>query len=301
MQGDPAFRASRPGQGGVAAVRPGQRDLPVGGLEVHLGDAGPAGLASLYVEAEPLPQPGRDQVRARVTRLGQDLTAEQSGVGLVQSGREQRAPGRRPGPAQVGVTRLVRLGQGQQHFLGRLAGGRVGHPPLGHRAERVPARRGRCLVRPPGDHGHVGREQRRDHRIGVLAERPVHAQEDGLPGAGLAHPDLGVEPRFALGPAGDDGQDPARMLAAGLAGRPDRVVLLGLVGDDDQREHRAGGGTAHPAAGLGQRLVDRGGAGVGQVDGHRSLPRAGAMLGYPVPSARRPTGVRPCPPGTGPA
>ena len=47
--------------------------------------------------------------------------------------------------------------------------------PLGHRAERVPAWRGRRLVGPPGDHGHVGREQWRDHRVGMLAERAVHA------------------------------------------------------------------------------------------------------------------------------
>ena len=140
----------------------------------------------------------------------------------------------------------------------------------------------------------------------LLAEQAVHAQQDRLAGAGLAHPDLGVEPGLGLGPAGDDGQDPARVLAAGLAGRPDRVILLRLVGDDDQREYRAGGGPAHPAARLGERLVDRAGSGVGQVDGHRSLPltaltsriTGAAMLARPVPSSRRPTGVRPSRPGT---
>ena len=38
------------------------------------------------------------------------LLGQQRGVGLVQGRGEQRAPGRRPGPAQVGVTRLVGLG-----------------------------------------------------------------------------------------------------------------------------------------------------------------------------------------------
>jgi hypothetical protein len=102
----------------------------------------------------------------------------------------------------------------------------------------------------------------------VLPERPVHAQHDGLAGRRLADPDLGVEPGVRLGLAGDDGQDAARMLAGGLVGRPDRVVLGRLVGHDDEREDHAQGHAAEPVTCLGQRLVDGAGGGVGQINGH---------------------------------
>ena len=45
---------------------------------------------------------------------------------------------------------------------------------------------------------HVGREQRRDYRVGAPTEW-CNAQQDGLAGAGLAHPYSGVEPGSASG------------------------------------------------------------------------------------------------------
>src|SRR5216684_2678319 len=70
VQRHPAFRPAGPGQGGVPAVRPGQRDLPVRRVEADLGDPWTAGLAALYLDAKPQPEPGRDQVRGRVGRFG---------------------------------------------------------------------------------------------------------------------------------------------------------------------------------------------------------------------------------------
>src|SRR6202041_3681098 len=102
------------------------------------------------------------------------------------------------------------------------------------------------------------------------------------------------------------GQDPARMLPARVAGRADRVVLLGLAGDDDQRQHHARGGTAHAAPRVGERVVDGAGWGVGQVDSHRGFPppstraalTGAAMRARPGPSSPRPPPGPPNPPGT---
>ena len=182
-------RSGRPGQDSVA-LRPSGRvsaTLPSAVSKVTSVMPGPAGLAALDLDAQPQPEPGRDQVRARVTRLGQDLAAEQLGVGLVQRGREQRPPRRRPGPAEVGVARLVGLGQlpAACPWASSLAAASVTRRWASAPSASA-AGRGRRHVRPPDDHRHVGREQRRHHRVGVLAERAVHAQQDGLAGAGLA-------------------------------------------------------------------------------------------------------------------
>src|SRR5208337_1700582 len=153
-------------------------------------------------------------------------------------------------------------------------------------------------------HRNVRDEQRLDHRVGVLAQRAVHAEQDGLAGAGLAHPDLRIKAGLGLGLAGDDSEYPARVLTARLAGRADGVVLRGLVGDDDQRQYHAGGGAANATARLGERVVDSAGGRVGQVDGHCGLPASptnAAMRARPVPSARRLTAGPPSPPDTVPA
>jgi len=59
------------------------------------------------------------------------------------------------------------------------------------------------------------------------------------------------------------------MLTGGLVRGAHRVVLRGLAGLHDQREHHAQRGAAETAPGLGHGLVDRVGAGIGQVDRHR--------------------------------
>src|SRR5580693_8440253 len=105
------------------------------------------------------------------------------------------------------------------------------------------------------------------------------------------------------------------MLPARVAGRAAGVVLVGLIGDDDQRQHHARGRAAHAAPGLGERLVDGARGGVGQVDGHRGFPPTGARLDVralraltgaamrarSVPSSPRPTRGPPNPPDTAPA
>jgi len=140
VQGHPAIGPVGPGQRGRPAIRPEQHDLPVWCVEADFGDSGARGLAAIYLNAQPPAEPGRDQVSGRVGGFGQYLTAAQVGVRLVQRGGEQAAPGRRAGPAQVGVAWLVGLRQGQQHLAGLVAGRRVSYPALGDRAEPVRAR-----------------------------------------------------------------------------------------------------------------------------------------------------------------
>ena len=151
-----------------------------------------------------------------------------------------------PGPGEVAVPGLVDLGQPGQHALG-----------LGRRAASVTRRwrsapSGLCdgtCGGVPGHQvttGHVRHQQRGEHGVGVLPHRAVQAQQDRLARARLADPDLRVEAGGSLRAAGDHPQHPARVLAAGLARGPHRVVLRGLAGLHDEREHHAERGAAEP-------------------------------------------------------
>jgi hypothetical protein len=102
----------------------------------------------------------------------------------------------------------------------------------------------------------------------VVGELAVEPQQHRLTRTGLTDAYLGVEAGVRVAAPGDDPQDPARMLPCHLGRGADRVVLGRLVGDDDQREHLAGGGTAHPVPGRGQRVLDLAGAGVREIDDH---------------------------------
>ena len=100
----------------------------------------------------------------------------------------------------------------------------------------------------------------------------VEPQDDDLTGAGVAaHPDLGVEARGSPLVPGDDRDDPARVLVAGVVGDLDGRLGVLLVDDDDQGEHPAEGHGADVLAQPHQLLADGDRGGAGQVDDHGIL------------------------------
>src|SRR5215472_13484783 len=111
VQRDPPVLLARPLEGGGPPVWPADRDVPVAHGEPYLGDPGALGHLPRERGLEPLGQPRRDQVGARVPRLGRHRTAGDLAMRLVKRGRQNRTPGRGPGPAQVGVPGAVAGGQ----------------------------------------------------------------------------------------------------------------------------------------------------------------------------------------------
>jgi hypothetical protein len=89
------------------------------------------------------------------------------------------ASSERHGVARV-QPKLVGRGERGDHLTRVIAGGGVGHPSLGEAAERVLGGYLGGGIWPPGHHRHVGHQQRRHHRVGVLPERTVHAQHNRL-------------------------------------------------------------------------------------------------------------------------
>ena len=130
----------------------------------------------------------------------------------------------------------------------------------------------RAVARPPRDDGRVGEQQRGHDRPPVAAERAVEPQHDDLGRAGVAaDPDLAVEAGRAAPVAGDDDDDPARVLAARVVGGVDGRVGLGLVDDDDEGEHARERHRAGVGAQPDEPLRDVGGGRARQVDDHGSL------------------------------
>jgi hypothetical protein len=91
---------------------------------------------------------------------------------------------------------------------------------------------------PPGDHRHVGRQQRHDHRLGVQGEPPAHAHHDRLARAEPpADHDLGVEPRLlGLHVVPGDDDDPARVRGRGDRGRRLGVPDSFFIDDHDEAQ-----------------------------------------------------------------
>ena len=194
---------------------------------------------------------------------------------LVERGGEQPAPQGDPGPGQVGVARACRCLAARVERRARVLGlGGVGDAALGHRADRVlgQVRRGRRV-------GHQATTGESGSSSGMTTLRPcsvsgaVEPQHDDLARAGVtADPDLGVDPRLAALVADDDGDDAARVLAAGVVGGLDGLLGVLLVDDDEQGQHAAEGHRPGVLAQGDQLLADRRRCVVlGQVDDHGIL------------------------------
>ena len=128
------------------------------------------------------------------------------------------------------------------------------------------------LAGPPRDDGGVGQQQRHDDARAVVGEGAVEAQHDDLARPGVpAEADLGVEAVLAAAVAGDDDDDAAGVLPARLVGDLDGLARLGVLDDDDERQHPPERQRADLVAQAHQGLADPGGRGVGQVADHGIL------------------------------
>jgi hypothetical protein len=107
----------------------------------------------------------------------------------------------------------------------------------------------------------------------MLVELTVNAKQSHLARHVLADRNLGVQPPRAAAILGDDSEHQARVLGARMRCRPHGVVLVSLVGHDDQVQHHPSGEAAHLLAHPHQLGPDRARRRVDQLYSHRAPAR----------------------------
>ena len=185
---------------------------------------------------------------------------------------------------------------------------RIGDAASGHRPHQIPGWVRRRRGRPPRHYGRVRHEQWDDQRIRVVDQAAARAQDDDLSRAGVrAEPHLGVQVgaarvvrpigqvdgrivairahlggrfgrvRLAIGGPGDGigvrhhGDHAARMLAAGRIRGLQRMLQIGVLGGDQQRQYAAGRRFAALLMQLFDLVRDFAGTGIRHVDDHGIL------------------------------